>query len=324
MLKFEKPQEIFRIGNVEIGGQPGELPTVLVGSIFYYKDRIVENQHQGIFKKKEALRIINKVDTISMKTGNPYVIDIEAISNRSIEKFIDFVSEVTEAPFFINSTNIPVRLHGAKYVNEKGLQNRTIYASINFKVEKSEIEVLEQSKIDAVLVQAFNPQNPWSKGMMKIMREGLNGEGLVDMVIKAGIKKPLLFANIYDVPSIGIGGETVYMLKNEFGLPSGTAPVGVVGVWGKTKEAKELYAQITSICGANAAVFSKLMGSDYIHYGSLKRAAKIFPSVAMIDAIIAYNAKLYGVEPKIITPALQDFFDTPDKTVPPKYLHAEN
>jgi tetrahydromethanopterin S-methyltransferase subunit H len=309
LFGFEKPQEIFRIGNVELGGQPGELPTVLIGSIFFYFDKIVENKHQGIFKKKEAKKLIDKVDNLSMTTGNPYIIDIEAITNTAIEKYIDFISEVTESPFFVNSTNVPVRLHGANYVNEIGLLDRAIYASINFTAEQNEFDVLKQAKIENVLVQAFNPKNPFTKGMMKMMKEGLDGEGLVEKVISAGIKTPLLFANVYDVPSIGVGCETVYMLKKEFGLPSGTAPVGVVGIWGKTEKAKDISSNISSICGANAAAFAKLKGSDFIHYGSLKRADKIYPAVSMIDAIIAYRAHLSGLEPKNVTPALQDFLD---------------
>ncbi|MEM2755960.1 MAG: hypothetical protein QXM89_01215 [Candidatus Bathyarchaeia archaeon] len=30
MFKFEKTQSIFEIGKVKVGGQPGELPTVLI------------------------------------------------------------------------------------------------------------------------------------------------------------------------------------------------------------------------------------------------------------------------------------------------------
>lgn len=309
MLGFEKPQKIFKIGNVELGGQPGELPTVLIGSIFFYFDKIVEDKHKGIFKKKEAKKLIDKVDHLSSITGNPYIIDIEAITNTAIEKYIDFISEITEAPFFVNSTNIPVRFHGANYVNEIGLLDRAIYASVNFTAEQKEFDVLTQAKIQSVLVQAFNPKNPFTKGMMKMMQEGLDGEGLVDKVTRVGIKNPLLFANVYDVPSIGVGSETVYMLKKEFGLPSGTAPVGVVGIWGKTEKAKDISSNISSICGANAAAFAKLKGSDFIHYGSLKRADKIFPAVSMIDAIIAYNANLSGIKPKNVTPTLRVFLE---------------
>ena len=37
MLSFSKEQEIVEVAGVRMGGQPGELPTVLFGTIFYRK-----------------------------------------------------------------------------------------------------------------------------------------------------------------------------------------------------------------------------------------------------------------------------------------------
>ncbi len=34
MFKFQKEQEIVNIAGVKVGGQPGELPNVLAGTIF--------------------------------------------------------------------------------------------------------------------------------------------------------------------------------------------------------------------------------------------------------------------------------------------------
>jgi tetrahydromethanopterin S-methyltransferase subunit H len=39
------------------------------------------------------------------------------------------------------------------------------------------------------------------------------------------------------------------------------------------------------------------MGADYIIYGSVAKAKGIFPSCAMMDAIIAYHAKDYRINP---------------------------
>jgi tetrahydromethanopterin S-methyltransferase subunit H len=36
MFKFKAEQKIFDIGGVKFGGQPGEVPTVLIGSMFYF------------------------------------------------------------------------------------------------------------------------------------------------------------------------------------------------------------------------------------------------------------------------------------------------
>ena len=41
MFRFNKTQKIYEIGKLRIGGQPGELPTVLIGSIFYSGHKIL-------------------------------------------------------------------------------------------------------------------------------------------------------------------------------------------------------------------------------------------------------------------------------------------
>ena len=51
MFKFEREQQIFNIAGVKVGGQPGQLPTVLIGSIFYHGHRIVVDQKRGDFDK---------------------------------------------------------------------------------------------------------------------------------------------------------------------------------------------------------------------------------------------------------------------------------
>ena len=51
MFKFEKKQEVFDIYGVKIGGQPGEYPTVLADTIFYYWHNILSDEIKGIFDK---------------------------------------------------------------------------------------------------------------------------------------------------------------------------------------------------------------------------------------------------------------------------------
>ena len=49
MFKFEKEQKVFDIAGVIVGGQPGEYPTVLIGSIFYDRHKIVTDIMKGEF-----------------------------------------------------------------------------------------------------------------------------------------------------------------------------------------------------------------------------------------------------------------------------------
>jgi len=55
LFRFRKEQKIFEVGKAKIGGQLGELPTVLTGSIFHEGHRMVKNENLGIFDNFELL-----------------------------------------------------------------------------------------------------------------------------------------------------------------------------------------------------------------------------------------------------------------------------
>ncbi len=67
MFRFEKEQKVYDIGGVKIGGQPGEYPMVLVGSIFYEKHRIMTDPDKGDFDKPKADALIKKMEELSEK-----------------------------------------------------------------------------------------------------------------------------------------------------------------------------------------------------------------------------------------------------------------
>lgn len=294
MFKFGKEQKVFEIGDVKIGGQPGELPTVLIGSIFHEGHKIVKDRRRGIFDKRKAERLIKVQEEMSEKTGVPCMLDVAAENPEALIKYIDFVSEVTEVPSLINGPDMSVRIATANHTVELGLQEKVVYNSINYMLRDEEINAIRETGLKAAIVQAFNPRNPRPEGMISILEGDAEREGLLEGVSRAGIEKPLILMPVLDVPSIGSGAQGIYLAKEEFGIPTGTAPIGVVGGWNRIEELGR-YAK--KACRASAAAIGQVMGADFIIYGSVAKASDIFPACAMIDAIIAYNARNYGTKP---------------------------
>ncbi len=52
MFRFEKEQKIIDAGGIKVGGQPGELPTVLTATIFY-RSQDCTDKNLGIFDKEK-------------------------------------------------------------------------------------------------------------------------------------------------------------------------------------------------------------------------------------------------------------------------------
>lgn len=294
LFKFERKQKIFDVGGVKLGGQPGELPTVLAGSVFHKGHKIVQDREHGVFNEKKAEHLINLQQEIADDTGVPCMLDVVGETVEALTKYIDFVAELTDVPLLINGQETKVRTAAAKHAAEIGLKERVVYNSINYTLHEEEIEAIRETEVEAAIVQAFNPRNPLPKGMIQLLKGNSEKLGLLERASEAGIKKPLILTPVLDVPSLGFAAKGIQLIKREFGLPTGTAPVGVVGRWEKVRSLGK-YAR--RVCRGGATTLTQTMGSDYIIYGSAAKARNIFPVCAMIDAITAYNARTHGIRP---------------------------
>ena len=126
MFRFRKNQKVVEVGGVKLGGQPGELPTVLIPSIFYVGQRLVTDKKKGLFDQEKAEALINRTEEASDKTAIPFVVDIVGTTEEAFKKFIEFVTSVTDAPFQIDALSPRVRMAIVKWVGEIGLSNRAI------------------------------------------------------------------------------------------------------------------------------------------------------------------------------------------------------
>ncbi|MFX1520267.1 MAG: tetrahydromethanopterin S-methyltransferase subunit H [Promethearchaeota archaeon] len=297
MFKFEKEQKIFRIGNVELGGQPGELPTVLIGTIFYQGDKIVEDEKKGEFDRDKAEEYIEIQSELSEKTGNPCMIDIVGLSPAAMSKYIDFVAGLTDAPILVDSSFVEVKLEGIKYAAEVGLLDRVVYNSIWYITHEEELETIKKVGAKSALILTYNPHNAWPKGRLEMLYgdESKNQESLLKVAEGAGIEKYLIDGATFDVPSVGLVAEAGTLIKQEFGLPVGGAPCNAVLEW---KRVKELGKIAKKTCMASSVTVLQHAGADFILYGPIKNAEIIFPAAAMTDSMIAYAMKKHKVKTK--------------------------
>nr|MDO8043654.1 tetrahydromethanopterin S-methyltransferase subunit H [Candidatus Baldrarchaeota archaeon] len=295
-MKFDKTQEIFTIYNVKVGGQPGELPTVLIGTIFYEGHKIVKDPMKGDFDREKAETLLKKQEELSEITGNPYMTDIVGLSEEAIIKYIDFVADVTDAPFLIDSAAMQVKISAVKYVVEVGLLERAVYNSISAHVKEEELAAIKENKLEAAIILAHNPRNVWPEGRIKLLKGDGEARGLLDLAMEANIKKLLIDVSVLDVPSIGLAVEAIKLVKSEFGYPSGAAPLNAVLEWKKVKN----YGKIAkNACAAGSLITAQMEGADFLFYGPIKYAEVAFPACAMTDAIIAYRAIRHGIRPKV-------------------------
>jgi len=104
MFQLSKEQKICNIGGVEVGGQPGQLPAVVVSSIFQKGDRVFEGaRRKEGFNEKRAGELLKTTDKLSTETAIPCMADIVANTGTEFKTYIDVVTTVSNMPFCIDA-----------------------------------------------------------------------------------------------------------------------------------------------------------------------------------------------------------------------------
>ena len=299
MFRFKKEQTVFDIAGVKVGGQPGEYPTVLIPSIFYDRHKIVSDPIRGEFNKKEAELRLNRVEELSEKTGNPFFVDVMGITAEALVKFTSFVSEFTRYPFLIDSSSCQARLAAMQYVSEVGLMDRAIYNSINCYVTDEELRSLKDLAVQNAVVLAFDPKNQTFDGRVSILKGYPGQRSLLSAAQDAGVSNVLVDTAVLDVLSIGTASRAIYSLKEEFGLPAGCGPANAMAIWKRLREG-EFGPVAYKVCSGGSALFTQMMGANFVIHGPIELAEAAFPACAMTDAIIASEAKKLGTAIKAV------------------------
>ena len=67
MFQFSTEQRVCTIGGVDIGGQPGHIPTVVVSSIFQEGDRVFDGAASGLLLHLARDRRLSKDDRTTIR-----------------------------------------------------------------------------------------------------------------------------------------------------------------------------------------------------------------------------------------------------------------
>ena len=289
-FKFNTEQKIYDLAKVKVGGQPGELPTFLIGSIFWLGQKMVQDANKGIFDQKIAEQIINTCQTQSDITGVPFALDIVGTTETAFEKYIDFVPKHTDAPLMLDAMSPRTRMAAANLAKKMGLADRCLYNSVYKGVTDAELANLKESGIKMSIVLADDPKDTTLEGKMKVIVEAL------ELAEKGGITKPLVDTAIPAFePDMGTSVRAIPMMKEKYGHPVGLGSGNVVTTmgWVKANVAKEFRAG----CRTSTNSIMQVAGANWLMIGPAEQAEWVFPAVAVTDAYIASAAADLGTRP---------------------------
>jgi len=287
MFRFSREQSIVNVAGVKFGGQPGELPSVLCGTIFYHGHKIVEDEERGLFDRTAAERLISRQAELSEETGCPCVLHLYARSILAFEKYLEFAEQVWSGPFIIDSADAATRGAAALLVSELGYADKAIYNSISLATEEKEAHALLDCEIDSAIILAYNPAEPGVDGSLAILETGgkVREKGLLAAARELGLVNLLIDPAVLPLGS-GAGSALRFSVaaKARLGLPVGSGIHNAVSSWPWLSK-KEMTAR--KCCDAAAGAMQLLVAADFLLYGPIESADIIFPAAAMADILVA-------------------------------------
>jgi len=283
MFTFDQEQDVHDINGVKFGGQPGEHPTVMVGSLFYKGDSVLIDPDTGEFKEDEAEEAIRKVEELQDKTGNPAAIDCIGDSPEALKKHVEFCGEVTDIPIFADGPTPTIRSEAAKHIGEIGLEDQIIYNSIESSTKEvdKEVEAIKESGIDAAVLLSIDTNNLSMQGRYDALEKNL------DVAERADLEKTIVDPAVIDMPDSGYAAKIIHEFKKDYGIPCGCSPHNEVIQWEFNEPLSEKSKTIRQSV-ANSVI--SILGADFNLYGPIHGADEMYEVVSTADAYVAYGA----------------------------------
>lgn len=280
MWQTTSEQKKFQVGNVTVGGKLGENPTVLIGSIFYHKQKSLDFKDEtGEFNQQECEKLIKSQEEFSDKTGLPCMLDVVLPSKKWISRVLDFITSVTDSPIFLDAASADIRVTALDYAKQAGILDKCVYNSLNLESKSFEYEKIKEMRVKSAVLLGFNAKNMTASGRVDAIKQ------LLPSASQNGIEKILIDTAVLDVPTLGSAFKAIFDLKNELGYPAGCGAHNAIGTWKGLK--RKMGLQAFRPCAAVANALTIAAGADWILYGPIESAPYVFPAVAMVDAAFA-------------------------------------
>lgn len=289
MFRFTSDQKTFSVGGTNFGGQPGENPPVMVGSIFYYGHQIVSDAKKGVFDAKKAVEALTAEEHLSSETGLPRAVDVVGETSEALIRYVDFVAEKTSSPIVIDSPSRQARMDAVRHLARLGSMDRFIYNSIDENCTPEEIACLGEHSVKSAVLLACSAQALLPKQRLDLLRRTL-----LAFVAASGVERPLVDCGVLDLASVAWAAQSIMQVKDELGYPSGCAPSNALPGW-KMKE-RGMPAYQAAVSAVMTLPIS--LGADFIFYGPIRNAAWTYPACATAAAMVAYGGRTKGTRPR--------------------------
>jgi tetrahydromethanopterin S-methyltransferase subunit H len=271
------PQEYFSYGDIKLGYGCYDLPPVLIGTMFYQGQTLVDRRDERQFDANKAKKRIDAQKSLAKQYKIPDLIEISAVTPEAMVKYLEFYFDKFEPPFILGGT-FGARVAGLEWLSENGVKpTEFIYNAVSNLKNKKEIELLQKNKITSAVVLILASRNMSSTQRYSYITEN-NQPGntnIIDGLKKIGIENIWVDGGVIDIESLAHILETQQIISSSLKLPVGTAPTLFLFRYSSPRLNKRFHTKYRK--ASIMAIASWF--SNFLFYGAIEDAKECFASV---------------------------------------------
>lgn len=269
--------EFFSYGDIKLERGEFNLPPLLIGTIFYKNETIVDRKNPEIFNHQKAIKRIKTQQALSERYKIPHLVEISANTPKSMIKYLEFYLDNFEPPFVLGG-DFESRVVGIEYLAEHDINpDQYIYNTISNLKNKKEVELLRKYKIKSVVILILGSGNMTSTQRYAYITEKNQPDNvsIINGLKEIGVEKLWVDGGVVNLESLAHILETQQLISTSLKLPVGTAPNLFLFPYSSPHlnikyHTKYRRASIMSIA---------TLYSNFIFYGAIEDAKESFASV---------------------------------------------
>ncbi len=268
--------DFYEYGTLKLGYGNFKRPPILIGTMFYQGQTLVERDDPSKFNIEKAEKRILKQKSLAMQYKIPDLLEISADTPKAMLKYLDFYLDHFEPPFVLGGT-LEARSAGLEYLNERGIKpTEFIYNAISNLKNKAEIDLLKRFKIQsAVILILASPDMTSTQRYAYITEKSQQNDiNIIDGLKKLGIERIWIDGGVINLESLAHIMETQQMISTSLKLPVGTAPNLFLFKYSSPRLNEKFHTRYRRA----SIMFIATWYSNFIYYGPIEDATECFAS----------------------------------------------
>jgi len=287
--------EYYTYGNIKLERGKFSSPPLLIGTIFYQNETLVDRKNPEIFNAQKAMKRIETHQSLSKKYKIPNLLEISATTPKSMIRYLEFYLDHFNPPFVLGG-NFESRVAGIEYLTENGIKSdQYIYNTISNLKNKKEIEIIQRYKLKSVVILILGSENMTSTQRYAYITEKNQPDNvsIIEGLKKIGVEKLWIDGGVVNLESLAHILETHQLVSTSLKLPVGTAPNLFLFQYSSPRLNIKYHTRYRRA----SIMFIATWFSNFIFYGAIEDAKKSFSSayqsVEFREIIRSRNIKLF-------------------------------